>query len=187
MVSTSSGSFRLGQRVGAITRRTPAAISILLHCNIIGAMRENKGFTQSCQYFFSREREVFAFTLCKRANSPKFSGESSTRPKRGGRCRLLAFALRQSTAPGRAFRVFRVGPPNGRPQTAKTHRATGWRTARRSSTSPARSKVVCCRGRRCGRGAPRGNLVLSKPTRSPRTASRLLLEAMPAAIGILAR
>ena len=56
-------------------------------------------------------------------------------------------------------------------------------TARRSSISPARSKAACCRGPALRSRCPR-RIPSSRSSRSLRTSLKLLLEAMPAAIGI---
>ena len=73
--------FASGIRGLAPSRRAPPAISILLHCNIIGAMRENKGFTQAVSTFLAVGMNFSLSPYAKWRIRLNLVDESSTRPE----------------------------------------------------------------------------------------------------------
>ncbi len=101
-------------------------------------------------------------------------------------CLRVCWPIADSSRQGASTEFFLsfIGAANGRPQTAKTP-GTGWKgTARPSSISRARSKAACFPGRERSR-FPSRKREAEALTLDAARASRLLLEAMPAAIGIL--
>jgi hypothetical protein len=60
--------------LGAYARKGAPRDDILLHCNIIAALRRGKGARASVSTFLALPTNFPAFALCKIPNSPKFSG-----------------------------------------------------------------------------------------------------------------